>query len=298
MFDQIFGNYLVSKNKLSKEQLDEIISQEKTVRVKMGLIAVAEKMMTQEQADEINQLQAIKDKRFGDLAVEKGYLTDEQIGVLLKKQGNIYMLFVQTTIDKGYMTLDDIEHALADYRSENGLTRSDMSDMISGDVDRTIRLFLPSNSEKSAYYDRICGIAIRTIIRLISSSAYVKKAYFTDELKTERFAMQKVEGDHILNTGFAGDGTSLLTIADTYAQEEFGVVDLDALDSVGEFTNCINGLFASELSCENVSIDMLPPEFYDHDVVIKGEQFCVFPIVLDGKEVQFVVSVDSEFSVN
>ncbi|MBR1692524.1 MAG: chemotaxis protein CheX [Lachnospiraceae bacterium] len=296
MFDQIFGNYLVSANKLTKEQLEEVISLEKTVRVKMGLLAVAEKMMTKEQADEINQLQAIRDKRFGDLAVEKGYLTDEQIGVLLKKQGNIYMLFVQTVIDKGYMTLDEIENALGQYQTENALTRSDMDDMISGDVDRTVRIFLPAGS--SEYYDRVCGLAIRTVIRLISSGAYVKKAYFTDELKSDRFAVQKVEGDMTLYTGFAGEGNNLLTIADSYAKEEFGTVDLDALDSVGEFVNCINGLFASELSCENVNIDMLPPEFFDHEVTLKGEQFCVFPIVIDDKSVDFVLSIDSDFSID
>lgn len=295
MFDQIFGNYLVSLNKLTKEQLDEIISLEKTIRVKMGLLAVAEKLMTREQADEINQLQAIRDMRFGDLAVEKGYLTEEQIGSLLKKQGNIYMLFVQTVIDKGYMTLEEVEAALAQYQTENGFTHSDMDDLVSGEVDRTVRLFLPSNV---SYYDRVCGVAIRTVIRLISSSAYVKKAYFTDEFQVEKLALQRVEGDHSLCTGFSADGDNLLTIADTYAHEEFGTVDLDALDSVGEFVNCINGLFASELSHENVSIDMLPPEFFDKGVTISGNQFCVFPIIIDGKEVSFILSVDSEFSVN
>ena len=295
MFDQIFGNYLVSVNKLTKEQLDEIISLEKNVRVKMGLLAVAEKLMTEEQAEEINQLQAIRDMRFGDLAVEKGYLTEEQIGSLLKKQGNIYMLFVQTVIDKEYMTLEEIESALTDYQVENGFAHSDMDDLVSGDVDRTVRLFLPANSQ---YYDRVCGVAIRTVIRLISSSAYVKRAYFVDEFKAEKLALQKVDGDHKLFTGFAGEGDNLLVIADTYAQEEFGTVDLDALDAVGEFVNCINGLFASEMSHENVSVDMLPPEFYDNDVTVSGKQFCVFPIVIQDKEISFILSVDSEFSIS
>lgn len=297
MFDQIFGNYLVSLNKLTKEQLNEIISLEKTIRVKMGLLAVAEKLMTKEQADEINQLQAIRDMRFGDLAVEKGYLTEDQIGSLLKKQGNIYMLFVQTMIDKGFMTLEEVESALAQYQAENGFTHSDMDDLVSGEVDRTVKLFLPSNANET-YYDRVCGIAIRTVIRLISSSAYVRKAYFVDEYQAEKIALQNVEGDHSLCTGFAANGDNLLVIADTYAQEEFGTVDLDALDAVGEFVNCINGLFASELSHENVSIDMLPPEFYDKGATISGKQFCVFPIVIDDKEVSFILSVDSEFSVN
>lgn len=74
----------------------------------------------------------------------------------------------------------------------------------------------------------------------------------------DNFAMQAMEGDHYLISGFAGCSDSLLAIANPFAGEEFDAVDLDALDAVGEFTNCINGLFASELSKEGVDIDMLP----------------------------------------
>ena len=125
MFDQIFGNYLVYAGRISKEQLTEVIEYEKTVRVKLGLIAVAEKLMTSAQADEVNQLQAIMDKRFGDIAVEKGYLTEEQVSQLLKKQGNIYMVFVQTLIDKGFMTLDQVDAALNAYQEEQRGCRPD-----------------------------------------------------------------------------------------------------------------------------------------------------------------------------
>lgn len=294
MFDQIFGNYLVSANRLTSEQLKEVIEQEKSIRVKLGLIAVAEKLMTQEQADEVNRLQAIMDKRFGDIAVEKGYLTEEQIGQLLKKQGNVYMLFVQTIIDKGYLTLDDIDNELLKYQEKHGFTHSDMDDLVSGDIDRTVRLFLPNNSE---YCNRICGIAIRTIIRLIDSGAYVSKAFLVDELKVDNCALQQLAGDYTIWSGFAGTGDSLLSMASVYADEEFEKVDLDALDAIGEFTNCINGLFASEVSHENVNVDMLPPNFKENPATIRGKQFCVFPITIQNKVVHFILSIDSDFSI-
>ena len=82
MFDQIFGNYLVSAGTITKEQFMDVLESEGKIRVKLGLIAVAEKLMTEEQADEVNKLQSIMDRRFGDIAVEKGYLTDEQVVVI------------------------------------------------------------------------------------------------------------------------------------------------------------------------------------------------------------------------
>ena len=295
MFDQIFGNYLVKTGRITKEQLSDVIESESKVRVKLGLIAVAEKLMTTEQADEVNNLQAIRDRRFGDIAVEKGYLTEAQVGSLLKKQGNIYMIFVQNLIDKGLMTLEQVDEALKNYQDQQGFTHSDMDDLVSGDVDRTVRLFLPSNTELC---DKHCGIAIRTFLRIINSGAYVSKAYLTDTLKIDNFAMQQLAGDHNIYAGFAGIGNSLLTIANPFADEEFETVDLDALDAVGEFTNCINGLFASELGNEGVDMDMLPPVFYDKVGRITGNQFCVFPIHVEEQEIFFILAIDSTISVN
>jgi hypothetical protein len=272
-----------------------VIESESKVRVKLGLIAVAEKLMTEKQADEVNKLQAIMDRRFGDIAVEKGYLTEDQVSNLLKKQGNIYMVFVQTLIDKGLMTLEEIDASLGSYQEQQGFTHSDMDALVSGDVDRTVQLFLPSNTELC---DRYCGVAIRTFLRVIDSSAYVSKAYFTDELLADNFAMQVLDGDHKIQSGFAGKENALLTVAVPFADEQFETVDLDALDAVGEFTNCVNGIFASELSTEGVDVDMLPPAFYDKPVKLSGNQFCVFPIHVGGQQIQFVLSIDSELSVN
>lgn len=295
MFDQIFGNYLVRAGRISKEQLADVISYESTVRVKLGLIAVSEKLMTKEQADEVNQLQTIMDKRFGDIAVEKGYLTEEEVEQLLKKQGNIYMLFVQTLIDKEYMTLEEIDDALKAYQKEQGFTHSSMDDLVSGDIERTVKLFLPPDTD---LYGKLCGIAVRTLLRIINSNAYVAKAYLVSELSADNFAMQAMEGDHTIISGFAGAENSLLSIAESFAEEKFERVDMDALDSVGEFTNCINGLFASELSLEGIDVDMVPPEFYEKPVVIKGNQFCVFPIIIGENIVNFVLSIDTDISID
>lgn len=294
MFDQIFGNYLVQAGKITREDLDAVIEYERTVRVKLGTIAVAEKLMTDKQAEEVNQLQAVMDKRFGDIAVEKGYLTDDQVGQLLKKQGNVYMVFVQTLIDKGIMTMDDIEEVLNEYQDEQGFTHSDMDDLVSSDIERIVKLFLPANTE---LHDRLCGVAIRTLIRLINSGAYVSKAFLVDQIVADNFAMQPMKGDYEIVSGFAGSQDSLLAIANPFAGEEFETVDLDALDAVGEFTNCINGLFASELSKEGIDIDMLPPEFYDHPITISGNQFCVFPITIGYNHINFILSIDSELSI-
>lgn len=294
MFERIYGRYLVDTSKITEAQFDEAFESTKSARARLGTIAVAEQMLTQEQADELNELQAATDKRFGTLAVEKNYLTDEQVDRLLKKQGNKFLVFIQALIDGGVLTLDENEDCLEDYREANGFTHSDMDDLVSGDVDREINVYLPSQKTIS---NSLCSIAMRTTIRLIDNNAYVKKAYITNEISADKGTLQKVCGDHTVHTFLIGNSNSLLGVAETYAKEEFGEVDLDALDAVAEFSNVIDGLLATELSKESIDIDMEPPVFYPEGVKISGKDICVFPIIVLDEEINLVVTVDSDIEI-
>lgn len=294
MFDLIFGKYLVGRGILTSEQLEAVINDEVHARVKLGVIAVAEHIMTKEEADEVNALQALSDRRFGDIAIEKGYLTPAQVDNLLKRQGNGFLHFIQAIIDNGYMSLDELDMFLLDYQETYGFAPSDMDALVSGDLYRVLDVFLPIRDE---LYKKLTGIAIRTFIRLIDSGCYIEKAYITDSLRLDRFASQTTVGAHNIVAGFGGEGLDLLVLANVFAQEEFETVDMDALDAVAEFTNCIDGLFACELSYNNVEVDMLPPDFYENPIMLEGDGFCVVPIVSAGRRIYFIMAIDSEFNV-
>ena len=98
MFGQLFGKYLVKEKIINEVALENILSEQDKIRVKLGMMAVADKMITQEQADEINKIQMEQDKRFGDIAIEKKYLTESQVKDLLHEQGNPYMQFLQVLV--------------------------------------------------------------------------------------------------------------------------------------------------------------------------------------------------------
>lgn len=289
MINRLFGNYLVETGKITQAQLDEVIETQKKVRVKLGLIAVAEKLMTPEQADEVNHLQAIMDKRYGDIAVEKGYLTDEQVDRLLGLQGNAYLTFIQALDDCKYMTPEQADAALAEYQKENSFTATDIDALKSGDADRIVPLFLPS--EVTGLQAELVQGAVRALIRLIDSDTYVLKGAVVDAFEADRFALQDMNGDHAATLSFAADGDALKAIADVYGQEDFAQVDLDALDAVGEFINCINGMFSTKLS-GTCNMDMLPPSYKDARSTAKAGKICVLPVCVNGKIVNMLTAFD------
>lgn len=289
MVSQIFGNYLVSYGKISQEQLSKVFDNQKKVRVKLGLVAVAEKLMTPEQADIVNRAQAVKDMRFGDIAIEKGFLTSEQVSRLLSLQGNEYMTFSQAIVDLGYMTYEEIEESFEDYKKINGFTTTDIEDLKSGDIDRIIPLFFDSTCNDSV--KTLVAVAVRTILRLIDGDVYLDKVYFTDSLSGDGIAMQALDGEKKASLSFVGRGDSLLTIANPFAGEEFDKVDEDSLDAVAEMINCINGLFATKMH-HIIEMDMLPPEYSEGKINASAGEICVVPLFISGKPVDMLITFD------
>lgn len=294
MFSQIFGKFLVEQKLISAQQLETVMDEQKKVRVKLGLIAVSEKLLTQEQADKINRRQSLEDKRFGDIAVEMGFLTESQVSRLLKLQGNPYLAFVQAITESGIMSMEEVENAMDMYQRENGFTTTDMEDFRSGDVDRMIPLYVRSKNELSV---GLVGVAIRTIIRLIDSEIAIESSYEADRYEFENLAIQEVEGDHTLMLGLAGEGNNLLTIAEPFSKEEFETMDLFAFDSVCEFINCINGLYASELSYQGVQVDMVPPMYYQSGCIKTDDKLLIVPIYVKNRKIRIVIAANADIKI-
>lgn len=294
MFSQIFGRFLVEQKLISSEQLETALREQKKARVKLGLIAVSEKLLTQEQAEKVNRKQALEDKRFGDIAVEMGFLTDSQVERLLKLQGNPYLAFVQAITENDIMTLEEVEDAMDMYQRENGFTSTDMEDFRSGDVDRMIPLYVRGANEISV---GLMGVAIRTIIRLIDNDIAIDASYEADSYEFENMAVQEVEGEHSIMLGLAGEGTNLLAVAEPFAKEEFGTMDLYAFDALCEFINCINGLYASELSHQGVSVDMIPPMYYQSGNIKVDNRLLIVPVYIQNRKIRIVVATDTNIKI-
>ena len=293
MVSSIVGNYLMEKGLLTGEQFRDILNEQQKVRVKLGLIAVAEGLMTQEEADRVNQLQAVMDRRFGDIAVEKGYLTEGQVNSLLKKQGNAYLAFAQAMENQQLMTIEQLEQILLDYRCENNFTASDMDALKSDDVDSILPLFLPVDSE--AYYG-IAGTAVRTLMRLVDTGLYPDKAYIMQKTEDENGALQKVEGEKGFVSALGGKGNALQFTASVFGQEEFVSVDEDALDAIGELLNCINGLYVSECK-DGSSLELMPPSFKTGIQGFESRKMLVLPIHIKNDCVDLMIAIGDELEM-
>mgnify|MGYP003289003913 FL=1 len=286
MVEYILGNYLVETGQITNEQLTDTLMKQDSVRVKLGLIAVAEGMMTLAQTEEVNRLQAVMDKRFGDIAVSKGYLTDDQIGKLLKKQGDAYMTFIQTLVDSGYMTMIEVDNLLESFRMAKGFSNSEIDALKSDEVERIVPLYIPEAGKK---FTDIIVICVRTLIRLLDRRVYVGNAQMVHAFPAEGQVSQSLIGPDGIISCFSELDGALLNLARVFGQEEFDQLDMDALDAAGETLNCINGLYASAESRNGTFLELMPPD-YD-DVTLKAKTvICRIPIYVGDKGLYFTVA--------
>ena len=100
--------------------------------------------------------------------------------------------------------------------------------------------------------------------------------------------MQSLDGDNKASMAFTAEGKEILALADAFAGEKFDNVDADSLDSAAEFINCVNGLFATNVSSK-FAIDMLPPEYCETSAKFTGK-ILVLPLYIQGKEVKLITS--------
>lgn len=286
MFSQFFGNYLLEKGEITKDQFTSCMEYMRANRVRLGLIAESEGLLTRAQANELNHLQLQTDKRFGDLALEKGYLSDTDIAYLLKLQGNPYLIFVQALDENKIMHVDKVTQLVDDFQKDTGLSNSAIEAIKCGDFERLLPSFVTADKEE---YLRLMALALRNIVRFVSPYIRMDTAEKSTSYRARYIAYQKTTGAYEGFLGFASDDNAILTIADGYAGEYFEKPNENALDSVGEFTNCINGLHAAELSYQDTLIDMLPPELLFNSGITDTDGFYILPLYITGKRVDMII---------
>ena len=295
MFANIFGNYLLEKNVIETQQYESIKATQAKTRVKLGLIAVAEKLMTQKEADAVNMKQLTMDRRFGDIAVEMGYLTKEQVKHLLGMQGNPYIQFVQAVTDLGYMTIEDVERELLAYQKEKGFTSMDMDAVKSGDIDRVMPLLLPEDMPWTVAEH--VAVMMRTLNRLACDDISILKPKYIDIYVAVAYAMQSMYGDFEAGVAISGSKEGMLAIASGFAKEKFESLDYEAMDSIGEYINIGNGLFATSISHEGTNISLCPPDMSEEGGCLKSERMCLIPLKVEGYLVDFIISPGVKITV-
>lgn len=294
MFTQLFGKYLVENHILSEGMLEDIAAQMSSTRVRLGVLAITQGMITEEQAETINQLQTQRDSKFGTIATEEGYLTEEQLDELLALQGSSYAKFVQLVSEVGNYKISEVECFVADFQKDNGFDDTELQGLKDDNIDIVIPIYAFSSKP---YITDICALALKNITRFITDDYYVDRIQHINQLEYRCLCGQKLVGDANVTIAFASrdDGSGIVKLANGFADDNIDAAGIEAYDAVGEFVNCISGLFATAISKKDIKTEILPQFAYENQFA-RGDAYA-FPIYIEETEILLYIAVDDNVTV-
>lgn len=261
MLSQYFGQYLLNQRILSADQLGEVLELEKSVHVKLGILAMDAGYMTALQVEKVHELQKHQDKRFGELATEQGFLTPEEVNNLLTVQNRKHLSLSQAIVDKKFLTLSEVNDVLDQYKDDNHLSAANVEALIQAEVDLIVRFNLDfGKSEQAEIYYNYVALMMRNIIRFLGETPVViKKESIVADQKYDWLISQHITGKLGLLTGLALTDAALLTVATRYSEEAMATeVDDYAKDCAAEFLNVTNGIYCVNASNLGVELDLEP----------------------------------------
>jgi CheY-specific phosphatase CheX len=256
---KFFGQFLLERGKILKEEFLDALNFQKSSSVKLGTMALNAGYLTADQVERIHQEQQHTDKLFGEIAIQLKYLTPEQVQELLIMQKNESISFGDAVVQKGYLTLHELEAEISAYKH----TQEEV----------TKRIYRAVTQLKNS---KITEVFLDLTIKLLRRFADLEMQVVETHNDPQRIT------PHLWNISqeFFGDisGTYLLSLSDSLllriasgvADEKLSKIDDFAKDGVKEFVNILVGNSVSKLSHEGVRLNLKPPaiSFTSSDVHI------------------------------
>lgn len=281
MYSQFFGNYLLSKQAVTTEQLILAIEEQHIRHLKVGTLAIHAGLMTTEQVDSVLLRQAHENKRFGEIAVEEGFLTKEQVQSLLQQQIPIYLLIGQRLVENGALTDAQLEELILSYQKENELSKLVDASAQQENLHALIRnLFLITIADIPEYLLKYLALLFNNLIRMIGEDFLPMNPFLCKEYVTDHCSAQLINGEYPLTSYLDFEEDVAIAFASRYAGKEFTEYDEYVQAAMEDFLNIHNGLFCVNASNEqSVELSMDPPTIFDNALISYSSNILHLPIV-------------------
>lgn len=299
MYTQFFGNYLLSRGYVTREQLFEAMQKKSTQHMKLGTLAIHAGLMAASEVDSIVIEQTHVDKKFGELAIELGYLTNEQVINLLKTQSPDYLLLGQILVDDGVITNTDLENIITDYRSENEMLDLDMSVETKDDIKRLFeKFFIASETQISELGRMYLELLFNNYIRFVGEDFTPLSVEPCTEFPTDCCVLQEVLGDYALAAYISMDEATAVEFASRYVGDQFFEYDEYVKASLEDFLNLHNGLFI--VNCSNdysLELSISAPEHQTEPILYFEDNAYHIPIMYSFGTVHFILQVKKTYDI-
>ena len=244
MYTQVFGNYLLSKELITKDQLLTALSKKTLEAIHPSTLALYHGYVSPSEIEEIVRLQKQEGRRFSELAVENGYLTHEQALQLLNADIPDFLLLGQILLEDGAFTYEQFANILANYRNHSELLDLEMHSCNKDDVQHLIDIFsILSENTLSTFSRLYLELLFNNFIRMIGDDFTPLPPKEIKEFSADYCITQEINGFYHAHSYISMDHETAMLFAERYTGEKFTELNEYVQASLEDFLNIHNGLF-------------------------------------------------------
>ncbi len=256
---KFFGQYLLEKGIITKEQLLDAVAFQEKQNIKFGVYAMRKGYINKDQLESILREQKNSDLKFGEIAIKMGYLTEENVTEIITKQQNDHVYLGTALIMKGYIRKEVLEKELKEYQKEQ--------------MEYIPSRSFPEKIENEADLMYLVELIERLLLRV--ADLKVKRG---DILKKKKIFNKGEKGIYVAFRGsvnvtllFNFAESVALKVAEKLIGEESNKEEIME-DALKEFVNIISGNIAAKLAQEGKSVEFSVPSCLIEDVILDDEE--------------------------
>jgi len=268
MSNKFFGQYLLEKGVINKDQLLLAIDLQKASHLTLGQIGVDKGYLTDAEAKLINIEQQRTDERFGSLAVAMGYLEGKQVSELFITQQNIRKFFGEVLVEQNilskatlveYLELHADLKRLSSLKLDSAVYAHKHGKLIADVISTTVRLFL-----------RIAKINVQ-----VADVSIVKIELGASQLAFSQSAMLPEP----VKIGYMMEKNLIEAIANNFLDLDVSGNPAVSQDAVCEFLNIVMGNALSSHGKDSLTA-LSPPQISEQGGNLQESYQTVFNIVM------------------
>lgn len=279
---KFFGQFLLEKSVVTREQLLDAVAYQESKNLKLGDYAVAKGYLSAAQLSLINEEQKRTDMRIGELAVSMGILSQTRLDELLMMQKNDHVMIGEAFVRRGILSPDVVERELVSFREDQKPYATD-------------RVPLPEGLEGADLALTALDLTIKMFQRVAHIEAKTGKRPGGENPASDCFCMVTVKMTGEMKADYVLCMTRLaaIRIAASFIGADSDS-DVELKDGAREFCNIICGNVMAMMARKGKHVEISPPlESPVETDVIMGRRAAVYPLVTASMGTQILMIIDA-----
>jgi two-component system chemotaxis response regulator CheY len=251
---RFFGQYLLEKHRITKDQLLNAITYQKNINISLEQLLIQNGHLNGNDVMRIKDIQKKDlDKDLPTIILGEKLMTKDKLDEVLAEQKKSRIYIGEALVKTGAMNMQELEQELKSYKEEEskeeweitkGLEKVKNQIIVKSFIDYTIKIF-----------QKIAGEMVK--VRACIPAA---KTFTLHDYTFEQKGKGNIDISFIFNLS---EAVTLRTASVMYGKEIIQVNDA-VIDAVKEFLNIIDGNSCAKLSSVGLNFTTMPPVCYDN----------------------------------